>query len=41
MSKEIKFGETVRCKYANEDDKNVVVIESEDGKVLHTIIEVY
>ena len=40
--KEIKLGETVRCKYANiEENKNIVVIESEDGKILHSIIEVY
>lgn len=39
--KEIKFGETVRCKYTKVQDKNIVVIESEDGKILHTIIEVY
>ena len=39
--KEIKFGESVRCKYANDNGKNVVVIESEDGKVLHAIVEVY
>ena len=39
--KEIKFGETVRCKYTKVQDKNIVVIESEDGKIVHTIIEVY
>lgn len=39
--KEIKFGETVRCKYAKVQDKNIVVIGSEDEKILHTIIEVY
>ena len=39
--KEIKFGESVRCKYANDNGKNVVVIESEDGKILHAIIELW
>ena len=41
MSKEIKFGETVKCKYALENDRNIVVIESEDGKILHAIIELW
>ncbi len=39
--KEIKFGETVKCKYALENDRNIVVIESEDGKILHAIIELW
>lgn len=37
--KEIKFGDTVKCKYAFRDDKHVVVIRSEDEKTLHAIIE--
>ena len=37
--KEIKLGDTVRCKYAFREDKHVVVIKSEDEKVLHAIIE--
>lgn len=37
--KEIKIGETVICKYSNEDDKHIVVIKSEDEKTLHAIIE--
>ena len=39
--KEIKYGETVVCKYSKEQNKNVVVIESEDGKILHAIIELF
>lgn len=39
--KEIKFGEMVKCKYAKVDDKNVVVIESNDEKTLHSIIELF
>ena len=39
--KEIKFGETVRCKYSIRISINIVVIESEDGKILHAIIEIW
>ena len=37
--KEIKLGDTVICKYVEEEGKNIVVIKSEDEKVLHAIIE--
>ena len=37
--KEIKIGETVICKYANDGDRHIVAIESEDGKILHSVIE--
>ena len=36
--KEIKLGEIVICKYTKLEDKNIVVIESQDGKVLHAMI---
>ena len=36
--KEIKLGEIVICKYAKMENENVVVIESQDGKVLHAVI---
>ena len=39
--KEIKLGDTVKCKYAFRQDKHVVVIKSEDESVLHAIIEMY
>lgn len=39
--KEIKLGEVVTCKYSNQDNKNIIVIESSDDKTLHSIIEVY
>ncbi len=39
--KETKLGEKVVEKYSNVEGKNVVVIQSEDEKVLHSIIEVY
>ncbi len=39
--KETKLGEKVVGKYSNVEGKNVVVIQSEDGKVLHSIIELY
>ena len=39
--KEIKLGETVKCKYTCENQKHIVVIESEDSKTLHSIIELW
>lgn len=39
--KEIKLGETVKCKYSQCENRNVVAIESEDEKILHSIIEVW
>lgn len=39
--KEIKLGETVKCKYACRDGKNVVAIKSQDESILHAIIELY
>lgn len=39
--KEIKYGETVKCKYAFEDEKHIVAIKSLDDKILHAIIEMY
>lgn len=39
--KEIKLNERVKCSYAFEDGKHIVVIQSEDEKVLHSIIELY
>ncbi len=37
--KEIKYGDTVMCKYTKKDDKYIVVILSKDNKQLHSIIE--
>lgn len=37
--KEIKLGDTVICKYAYEENKHIVVIQSEDEKTLHAMIE--
>ena len=39
--KEIKLGETVKCKYAYENNKHIVAIKSEDDKILHAIIEMW
>lgn len=39
--KEIKLGDTVKCLYAYENNKNIIVIKSEDEKTLHAIIELY
>ena len=37
--KEIKLGDKVKCKYTFLDGKKIVTIKSEDGKRLHSIIE--
>lgn len=37
--KEIKLGEKLKCKYANAEDKYIVVIYSENEKIIHAIIE--
>lgn len=37
--KEMKLDDIVNCKYAYEDNKHIVVIQSEDEKILHAIIE--
>ena len=37
--KEIKLGDTVKCKYAFREDKHVVVVKKQDESVLHAIIE--
>ncbi len=39
--KEIKLGENVICKYAYDEGKHVVVIKSEDEKILHAIIQLW
>ena len=38
---QIKLGETVKCKYAKENEENIIVIKSEDDKRLHAIIKIY
>ena len=37
--KEIKLGETVTCKYSKQEEKHIVVIESQNGKILNAVIE--
>lgn len=37
--KEIKLGETVKCKYVFKDDKHIIVVKSKDEKITHAIIE--
>ena len=39
--KEIKFGDCVKCKYTFRDGKHIVVIKSNDEKVVHSIIEMF
>lgn len=37
--REIKLGETVRCKYAFENDSHIIVIKNEEDTFIHAIIE--
>ena len=37
--KEIKLGETVKCKYGFENNAHIVVIKSMDEKIIHAIIK--
>lgn len=39
--KEIKLGEQINCYYTKNNNKNVVVIKSNDDKKIHAIIELY
>ena len=39
--KEIKLGDTIKCKYAFENSKHIVVIFSEDEKTVHAVINLY
>ncbi len=39
--KEIKLGDKVKCHYSKRDNKNIVVIKSEDNETMHSIIELY
>ena len=38
---QIKLGEIAKCKYAKENEENIVVIKSEDDKTLHAIVKIY
>ena len=37
--KEIKLGDTVKCKYVFKDNQHIIVVKSEDEKTTHAIIE--
>ena len=37
--KEIKLGETVKCKYSCVNGKHFVVVKSQDEKAIHALIE--
>lgn len=37
--KEIKLGEIVKCKHSFKDGKHVVIVKSQDERVLHALIE--
>ena len=39
--KEIKLGDTVKCKYSFDKDKHIVVVKNNDDTVVHAIIEMY
>lgn len=39
--KEIKLGDTIKCNYAFQNDKHIVVICSEDEKTVHAVINLY
>lgn len=39
--KEIKYGEVVNCKYTFKDNKHIIVIEDEEGNIVHAIVELY
>lgn len=39
--KEIKLGETVKCKYSCVDGKHFVVVKSQNEKIIHALIEIY
>lgn len=39
--KEIQLGDNIKCHYTKKDNKHIVVIDSEDGKILHSVIELW
>jgi medium-chain acyl-[acyl-carrier-protein] hydrolase len=39
--KEIKLGDTIKCKYAFKDDKHIAVLKNQEGSIVHAIIEMY
>ena len=39
--KEIQLGDNVKCHYNKKDNKHIVVIDSEDGKISHAVIELW
>ena len=39
--KEIKLGETFKCKYSCVDGKHFVIVKSQDEKITHALIELY
>ena len=36
--KEIKLGDTIKCKYKKQDNKNIIVITDEDENIVHSVI---
>ena len=39
--KEIKLGETVKCKYSFVNGKHIVIVKSQDEKIIHALVELY
>ena len=37
---QILFGENIKCYYSRENEKNNIIIKSDDNKILHSIIQI-
>ena len=38
---QITYNDKVQCLYKRQEDKNIITIKSEDGKVLHAVLELF
>lgn len=39
--KEMSLGDKVECRYQNQDNKHIIVIDSDNGKKIHSIVELF
>ena len=39
--KEIKYGDNIKCHYANENNKHIIIIDSDNGKKVHAMVELF
>lgn len=39
--KETKLGDILSCKYAKQQEKHIILIESKDKEIVHAVIEIY